>query len=240
MQNQKLTRAEAARINGAKSRGPTSPEGKARSSRNAIKHGLSAKQFMVSPDEQEEFDNHLTAAICHWAPQSDYELYLVTKLARAEFLHDRAENIQTTLIDLETDIIGPEVARAFQTMDAIGAVSLGYKSLDDHSTAHRNMDRHLARLGRERIQARKALLEAIDYRRQLEAEEASLAEPEPTPVPEPVAVQNEPIGPVPQPEVTLIDTPRRPAWHPVNQPNGNAMQNEPIEPAGDTPFYPAA
>ena len=38
----KLTRAEQSRINVAKSLGPITPEGKAKSSRNSLKHGFAA------------------------------------------------------------------------------------------------------------------------------------------------------------------------------------------------------
>jgi hypothetical protein len=44
-------RAEASRRNGAMSRGPKAPEGKARSSQNALKHGFRAQKHVVLPGE---------------------------------------------------------------------------------------------------------------------------------------------------------------------------------------------
>ncbi|MFB3918407.1 MAG: hypothetical protein ACE14M_16885, partial [Terriglobales bacterium] len=45
------SRAGAARENGRKSRGPITSEGKARSSQNALKHGLTARRVTINSEE---------------------------------------------------------------------------------------------------------------------------------------------------------------------------------------------
>ena len=45
--------------NAQHSTGPRTPEGKTRSSQNASKHGLTAREIVIAPGEQEEFDDLL-------------------------------------------------------------------------------------------------------------------------------------------------------------------------------------
>ncbi len=53
--------------------GPTTPEGKARSSQNARRHGLSAAQLTLAPEEVLQFENLKRSLRAELQPQGDFE-----------------------------------------------------------------------------------------------------------------------------------------------------------------------
>ena len=55
--------------NAQHSTGPRTPEGKTRSSLNASKHGLTAREVVIAPGEQPEFDDLLASFQADVKPQ---------------------------------------------------------------------------------------------------------------------------------------------------------------------------
>jgi hypothetical protein len=91
-------RAEASRKNGAKSRGPKSPEGKARSAQNALKHGLRAQKYVVLPEEDaDEFAGLEAALIEELAPVGALQTVLARRVAVAAWRLARADRIEVEL-----------------------------------------------------------------------------------------------------------------------------------------------
>jgi hypothetical protein len=91
-------RAAASRRNGAKSRGPKSPEGKARSAQNALKHGLRAQQTVVLGDEDlAAFDALEAALMAELAPQGALQAVLARRIVAAAWRLERAERIEAEL-----------------------------------------------------------------------------------------------------------------------------------------------
>jgi len=101
----KRTRSEQARINGANSRGPTSPEGKARSSRNSLKHGFAAViNNVLRIEDQGAFNIHLDGLRSSWRPQDYFENMLVDQLASISWRQSRLVGLETALIDAQMSI----------------------------------------------------------------------------------------------------------------------------------------
>jgi hypothetical protein len=91
-------RAEASRKNGAKSRGPKTPEGKARSSPNALKHGMRAEKYVVLPEEDAgEFADLQAALIEELAPVGALQTVLARRVAVAAWRLARADRIEVEL-----------------------------------------------------------------------------------------------------------------------------------------------
>jgi hypothetical protein len=93
-------RAAASRRNGARSKGPKTPEGKARSSMNALKHGLTALRWMVLYDEDmDDFDALIEVWAARFEPAEPCEALLVRRLAEADWRLRRASRIEFEMFD---------------------------------------------------------------------------------------------------------------------------------------------
>jgi hypothetical protein len=93
-------RAEASRRNGARSRGPKTPEGKARAAQNALKHGLRAEKLVVVRGEDPQAFAALEAALAaELAPDGALQGLLAGRIARAAWRLERAERIEAELFE---------------------------------------------------------------------------------------------------------------------------------------------
>ena len=101
----KARRAEQARLNGSKSRGPVSPEGKAKSSRNALKHGFAAAiNILIDPDDSGEWDAHLAGCRASYRPTNYAESDMVDQIASIRWRQSRVAGLDSSLIDFQLSI----------------------------------------------------------------------------------------------------------------------------------------
>jgi hypothetical protein len=76
-------RLAANAANAQHSTGPRTPEGKTRSSQNASKHGLTARELVIAPGEQEEFADLLADFQADVQPQGAIQQALFNELVAA-------------------------------------------------------------------------------------------------------------------------------------------------------------
>ena len=93
-------RAAASRRNGAKSRGPKTPAGKARSAQNTLRHGMRALRYVVLPDEDGVAFQALEAALMdELAPVGTLQVVLVRRVAMAAWRLARADRMEVELFE---------------------------------------------------------------------------------------------------------------------------------------------
>lgn len=99
-----MTKSESSRINGAKSKGPKTEQGRATSSRNALKHGCYAKNFLLLDGESvEEYESIKSQYMEIYQPRNLEETDLVLDIVNARWRVRRAENDYARLIEMEQD-----------------------------------------------------------------------------------------------------------------------------------------
>ena len=117
---------QAARANGALSRGPKTPEGKARSSRNATRHGLLAKCVVLRNESREGFHALFNQYVERFDPVDDVELAIVEELVAAAWRLRRAWAIETRLFDADMEA-RPAGAELDRLAGAFGDLASGPK-----------------------------------------------------------------------------------------------------------------
>ena len=93
----------ANRRNARKSTGPTSEDGKRRSLRNAVRHGLTAETAIGALDDAEDYQAFEAAIMADYDAQSAVERELVLRLASLMWCLRRATTIETGLFELQAD-----------------------------------------------------------------------------------------------------------------------------------------
>jgi hypothetical protein len=91
----------ANRANAAKSSGPRTPEGKAVVSRNAARHALLAKSFVLQSECPARFKTFVESFYAEYHPSTPTETAMVDTMATARWRLIRMSNLEAALIDYE-------------------------------------------------------------------------------------------------------------------------------------------
>ena len=87
----------ANRANAQHSTGPTTPAGQARSSMNALKHGLTGKTVVLPSESLEDYTHHLETYINKFRPANDDEMRLVRNINDSIWRISRIQHIEFSL-----------------------------------------------------------------------------------------------------------------------------------------------
>ena len=167
---------QASRRNGACSKGPVTEEGKARASRNALKHGLTAMEHLVLEDEvPDDLEELIETVAEEVGAETEIEARLARRLAIAFWKSERADKIETALFDAAPKIRPPH--GGFQWEEADPLTTFDVKRFNAVRGYHAQQGREISRCLKELRLLRKETL-------------AGTGEPEAAP-------RNEPKGPPP-------------------------------------------
>ena len=94
---------KANRNNAKKSTGPRTEEGKTRSAKNALKHGLLARDTVMPGEDPADFDRQLSALEADIQPANSLEFELVRQIADAQWRMRRLTRLETGFLAAAVD-----------------------------------------------------------------------------------------------------------------------------------------
>ena len=226
-------KSESARANGAKSRGPITPEGKLASSQNATQHGIFSRTMVLGCESQNRFEQVLAElkeqvqprnsresgyveimAIARWRQMRVWAVQkaaIELEMARAESAHLESIRAESAGLESESDVAS-ETAAAELT--PVVLATLAYRSLSDNSFLDK-LHRYETYYDRQFAKAQ-AAIQKLRRQELLDAKESVFLPSNPAASVPPLAV--------PFTAPTFLDSPD---WREIGQREKVILQNEP-------------
>jgi len=189
--------AEASRLNGAKSKGPTSTTGQTTAKSNRMVHGFRANLIGLATENYTALDEHIDRYKARYTPIDQVEDDLVGLLATNMWQLMRINSVEVALFEIEMAGIDDQVSRDYDNVDEYGRLALAFKK-----SAGENVFELLRRYKSTTERAYHRSLEALEKIRKERptpppaeaSENLSADQPEPTDPPAPVTPQAEPAS----------------------------------------------
>ena len=206
----------ASRANGAKSKGPVSVEGRARSSRNSIRHGLSSKIVVLPHENRSAFEDLRDSYMDDFQPANQSQHDLVETMVAARWRLNRLVETEAKIFEMEMLRHDDDIEKEFENTIQVEKVAWVFDHIANHSKSLQLLIRYEGSLNRSYERAYKQLKEMQKDRppQQNEPEPAATAvlpppvlAPEkcpPNPTEPPIQPPDPPSSPKPSPEEVSV------------------------------------
>jgi hypothetical protein len=163
---------ESARINGAKSRGPITPEGKAISARNSLRHGMLAKTILLEGESLDHFQRFIQHLEDTFSPVGPMEDSFVETMALSKWRQMRLVGMEKAgihhQIQAERDArIEHSAPTGISPLDPATTAYLAFTTLARQTRSLELMNRYETRCDRQYERALSRLFEAQARRKAL-------------------------------------------------------------------------
>jgi len=141
-----INRTEINRANSLHSTGPKTPEGKQRSSLNALRHGLTGQIIVLPGDDLEAYQRHVESYVNQCKPKGAIEAQLVQTLADTAWRLNRVSALENNLLTLDMVRVPDQLAEATEQVQQSLSIAA---SLESQTRALANLSLHGQRLSRQ-------------------------------------------------------------------------------------------
>ena len=149
----------ASRINGAKSRGPVSVEGRARSSRNSLRHGFCSSVVVLPHEDQSHFEQLRDSYIDDFQPANQSQLDLVETMAAAQWRLNRFLEVEATIFEKEMLLCRKDMVKVFKNMTKVEELAWAVDHMANQTKSLQTLTRYESQLNRSYDRAFKHLKE---------------------------------------------------------------------------------